>query len=92
LNDFHISYVLWAYTGDANAMHLTYGVLHQNIQDAFNEGGIEILSPAYGYLRDGNATTIPPSYLPAGYQPEPFRVQIDGPQGGGKPPGGPRAG
>jgi small-conductance mechanosensitive channel len=91
LNDFHISYVLWAYTGDANAMHLTYGELHQNIQDAFNEGGIEILSPAYGYLRDGNTTTIPPSYLPPGYQPEPFRVQVERPPDAGAAGGGPRA-
>jgi small-conductance mechanosensitive channel len=91
LNDFHVSYVIWAYTGDANAMHLTYGELHQNIQDAFNEGGIEILSPSYGYLRDGNATTIPPSYLPAGYQPEPFRVQMDVRPDAGAAPGGSHA-
>jgi small-conductance mechanosensitive channel len=89
LNDFHISYVLWAYTGDANAMHLTYGQLHENIQDAFNEGGIEILSPAYGYLRDGNATTIPPSYLPAGYRADPFKVRIEGPPDGGTAAGSP---
>jgi len=91
LNDFHISYVLWAYTGDASVMHLTYGELHQNIQDAFNEGGVEILSPSYGYLRDGNETTIPRSYWPAGYEPEPFKVQVEAPPGGAAAPGRPRA-
>ncbi len=79
LNDYHVSYVLWAYTADANVMQFTYGELHQNIQDAFNEGGIEILSPAYGYLRDGNETTIPAAYWPEGYRPEPFKVRVDGP-------------
>ncbi len=77
LNDYHISYVLWAYTRDASTMHLTYGELHQNIQDAFNEGGVEILSPAFSYLRDGNTTTIPAAYRAEGYKPEPFKVQVE---------------
>jgi small-conductance mechanosensitive channel len=85
LNDFNVSYTLCAYTRDANAMVVTYGELHQNIQDAFNEGGVEILSPAYSYLRDGNTTTIPESYRPGGYQPEPFRVQVDTPRGSTTP-------
>jgi len=85
LNDFNVTYVLYAYTRDANAMIFTYGELHQNIQDAFNEGGVEILSPAYSYLRDGNTTTMPASYRPEGYQPEPFRVQVDGPRGSTMP-------
>lgn len=81
LNDFHVSYMLYAYTRDANAMVFTYGELHQNIQDRFNEGGVEILSPAYSNLRDGNTTTIPASYRPEAYQPPPFRVQVDAPRG-----------
>jgi small-conductance mechanosensitive channel len=85
LNDFNVTYVLYAYTRDANAMVFTYGELHQNIQDTFNEGGVEILSPAYSYLRDGNTTTIPASYRPEGYKPEPFRVQVDRPRGSTMP-------
>ncbi|HUL98835.1 MAG TPA: mechanosensitive ion channel domain-containing protein, partial [Mycobacterium sp.] len=81
LNDFNVSYTLWAYTADAAAMIPTYGELHQNIQDSFNEGGVEILSPAYSYLRDGNTITIPESYRHEGYRPEPFKVQVDGPPG-----------
>ncbi|MGE5358268.1 MAG: mechanosensitive ion channel family protein [Bacteroidales bacterium] len=79
LNDYHVSYVLCAFTDNANLMILTYGELHQNIQDAFNEGGIEILSPAFSYLRDGRTTTIPADYRPDGYQPEPFEVKVDTP-------------
>jgi small-conductance mechanosensitive channel len=33
--------------------------LHQTIQDKFNEAGIEIMSPHYMAVRDGNETTIP---------------------------------
>jgi small-conductance mechanosensitive channel len=83
LNDYHVSYKICAYTGNAPAMVLTYGALHQNIQDCFNEGGIEILSPGYASLRDGNTTTIPASYRDGRYTPPPFRVQVSDP--GGRP-------
>jgi hypothetical protein len=35
-------------------MAQTYSALHANIQDKFNEAGVEILSPHYAALRDGN--------------------------------------
>jgi hypothetical protein len=47
----------------------TYSELHQNLQDYCNQAGIEILSPHYGAMRDGNQSTIPASYLPDDYQP-----------------------
>jgi small-conductance mechanosensitive channel len=58
LNDFFVTYQLNAYTDQANNMANIYSELHQNIQDSFNEGGIEILSPHYMQLRDGNMSTI----------------------------------
>jgi small-conductance mechanosensitive channel len=76
LNDYHVSYEIWAYTSNATDMFLTYGALHQNIQDCFNEGGIEILSPGYASLRDGNTTTIPASYRDERYAAPPFRVRV----------------
>jgi len=36
--------------------------LHQNIQDKFNEAGIEIMSPHYMAVRDGNESTTPKEY------------------------------
>jgi len=48
-------------------MAAIYSELHCNIQDVFNEKGIEILSPAYSAIRDGNHSTIPESYLPENY-------------------------
>jgi hypothetical protein len=50
--------------------------LHQHIQDCCNEVGIEILSPHYRAARDGNATTIPASYLSKEYQAPYFNIKI----------------
>ena len=59
LDDSYVSYQLNAYTDRPNAIHLTYARLHENIQDAFNAAGVEIMSPHYAALRDGNRVTIP---------------------------------
>ncbi|GCL59992.1 mechanosensitive ion channel family protein [Microcystis aeruginosa] len=75
LDNFYISYQLNAYTNQPNLMVIIYSELHQNIQDKCNEAGIEILSPSYTALRDGNTTTIPENYLPSDYVAPPFRVQ-----------------
>ncbi|ACB53729.1 hypothetical protein cce_4381 [Crocosphaera subtropica ATCC 51142] len=75
LDNFYISYQLNAYTNQPNLMVIIYSELHQNIQDKCNEVGIEILSPTYTSLRDGNITTIPENYLPSDYVAPAFRVQ-----------------
>jgi small-conductance mechanosensitive channel len=73
LNDFYVAYQLNVYTDKANNMANAYAELHQNIQDSFNEGGVEICSPHFYQLRDGNATTIPTDYL-KNYEPPRFLV------------------
>ena len=75
LDDFYVSYELNAYTEKPNVMATTYSDLHQNIQDRFNKAGVEIMSPHYSALRDGNRTAIPDDYLPKGYAPASFRVE-----------------
>lgn len=77
LDDFYVSYQINAYTDKPSIMARTYSLLHQNIQEKFNEGGVEIMSPHYSSLRDGNQTTIPESYLPDSYIPPSFRVKGD---------------
>jgi len=47
LDDFYVSYELNAYTDSPQAMMKIYSDLHQNIQDAFNEYGVQIMSPHY---------------------------------------------
>jgi small-conductance mechanosensitive channel len=75
LDDFYVSYELNGYTDRPNQMAVIYSDLHQNIQDSFNQAGIEIMSPHYSSLRDGNQSTIPEENLPKDYQPPSFRVQ-----------------
>jgi len=55
-------------------MAKTYSTLHQNIQDKFNEAGVEIMSPHYSALRDGNQTAIPNDYLPKDYKIPGFNI------------------
>ena len=74
LDDFYVSYELNAYTDQPNSMAKIYSELHQNIQDKFNEGGVEIMSPHYTSMRDGNQTAVPDNYLPKSYQAPAFRI------------------
>lgn len=74
LDDSYVSYQVNATTDQPSRMAEIYSSLHQNIQDAFNEAGVEIMSPHYRALRDGNRVTIPRDHLPEGYQAPAFRV------------------
>ena len=74
LGDFSVSYELNAYTRNPDVMPRTYSLLHQNLQDAFNKAGIEILSPTYSAVRDGNETTTPEEHRPTDYRPPFFRI------------------
>jgi small-conductance mechanosensitive channel len=64
LDDFYVSYQLNVYTEQSGRMAAIYSDLHQNIQDKFNEAGVEIMSPHYRAGRDGNMSTVPKDYLP----------------------------
>ncbi len=74
LSDFFVNYELNAYTDKPNIMAKIYSDLHQNIQDKFNEAGIEIMSPHYSGVREGNKIQIPDEYLPKDYNPPSFRI------------------
>lgn len=58
LNDWYPVYQINAYTRESHRMAAIYSDLHQNIQDRFNEEGVEIMSPTYIAARDGNASTV----------------------------------
>ena len=72
--DFYISYEVNAYTRRARNMTGIYSELHGHIVDGFNEAGVEIMSPHYSAIRDGNPLTLPEDHLPKDYQPAPFRI------------------
>ena len=63
LQDYYPCYQINAYIKDADSQAQITSDLHQNIQDVFNEAGIEIMSPHYFAKRDGSASTIPDDYL-----------------------------
>jgi small-conductance mechanosensitive channel len=47
LGDFAVNYELNAYCGDSHGMAERYTALHRNVQDVFNEYGVQIMTPAY---------------------------------------------
>jgi small-conductance mechanosensitive channel len=75
LDDYYVSYELNAYTEKPKLMAKIYSELHQNIQDKCNEAGIEILSPHYRAVRDGNVLAVPQEYWPEDYTVPSFRVE-----------------
>ena len=48
--------------------------LYPAIQDRFNEEGVEIMSPAYSAIRDGNGSTIPAPHAPPPERSGAFRI------------------
>jgi len=74
LNDYSVAYELNVYTAKANALLGSLSELHQNIQDKFNEASVEIMSPSYAALRDGNQLTLPEDYLPRTSSPKGFKI------------------
>ncbi len=85
LDDFYVAYEINATTDRPDLMAGTYAELHKNIQDTFNEGGVEILSPHYAQLRDGNPMAVPANYLPKNYRPPVFRIEtVSNPEDGAR--------
>ena len=78
LNDFYVAYEINAFTRLPHQMVDIYSELHAHIQDAFNEAGVEIMSPHYGALRDGNHIAIPDAYVAPDYEAKRFRVSTAG--------------
>jgi hypothetical protein len=72
--DFYVSYELNAFTTHPQNMQFIYSELHRNIQDRFNEGGIEINSPHYVSIRDGNRRAISDQYIAKDYQEPGFHI------------------
>jgi small-conductance mechanosensitive channel len=77
LDDFYVTYELNAYTDTPREVLNIYSNLHQNIQDKFNEAGVEICSPHFSALRDGNSIAIPEQYIAPDYKPSGFRLNLN---------------
>ena len=71
LDDFYVNYELNVYSDAPQMMAETYSELHRNIQDCFNEHGVQIMSPHY--LGDPADAKIVPKerwYAPPARPPE----------------------
>ncbi|MEL4894859.1 mechanosensitive ion channel family protein [Crocosphaera sp. Alani8] len=58
LGDFAVTYELNVHINKVNDIPKIYSDLHKSIQDECNSQDIEILSPNYVAVRDGNPTTV----------------------------------
>ncbi len=76
LDDFYVHYEINAYTDKPSRMAAIYSDLHRNIQDKFNEAGMEIMSSHFSTIREGNRMAIPDDALPQGYVAPSFRVHL----------------
>ena len=65
LNDFHISYELTAFVRDAGSYRQCLSKVLAALQDQFAAADVEILSPGYHAIRNGNASTVPKSSQPS---------------------------
>jgi len=77
LDDFYVSYQINAYTRNAQQMAVILSDLHRNIQESFNNSGVEIMSPHYRSLREGNRIAIPEDYIPKEYSQPAFTVKTE---------------
>jgi len=64
LDDYAVVYELNAYTNSPKQVGAIYSELRRHILDAFNEAGIEIMTPSVSALRDANQPAIPPDHAP----------------------------
>jgi small-conductance mechanosensitive channel len=64
LDDNYVAYELNAYIRKPNSKQRIASDMHANIQDAFRDAGIEILSPHYRANRDGSNLALPPAPEP----------------------------
>ena len=76
LDDFYVSYQINAYTRNPEMMAQIMSDLHKNIQESFNKSGVEIMSPHYRALRDGNPIAVPNDHIPAAYTRPSFEVNL----------------
>ncbi|MDD5056464.1 MAG: mechanosensitive ion channel [Sideroxydans sp.] len=74
LDDYYVSYEINAYTKEPQFMANIYSDMHRNILDKFDAAGVEIMSPHYYALRDGNASTVNSVAADSAYQAPAFRV------------------
>ncbi len=75
LDDFYVNYEVNAYTKNPEKSAVIYSALHEHLKNALHDGGIEILSPHYHAVRDGNVLTVPSENIPQDYAKPGFKLE-----------------
>ncbi len=70
LDDNYVAYELNAFTRRADKRPRIYSELHANILDSFHGAGVEITSPHYRAMRDGNEPAMAPVMTTAADKPD----------------------
>jgi small-conductance mechanosensitive channel len=70
LGDFYVHYTLLVCVEQPNRRLATLNALHANIQDAFNEFGVQIMSPNYEADPEGRKVVPPSKWYAAPAAPE----------------------
>lgn len=74
LGEFSVTYEIETYTHQPSKREDILSEMQKNLRDACNQLGIEILSPHYSSVRDGNQSTVPEKLLPKDYKNRGFQI------------------
>ena len=77
LDDYAVTYELRAVTDELTRLGAIRAELHRSVLDAFNQAGVEIMTPSVYSLRDGSATAIPAVYDPPVGTPARLRIELE---------------
>lgn len=78
LDDNYVSYEVNGWTLRPEELPRIYSNLHANILDEFHGHNVEITSPAYRAVRDGNTTTVPDVIITDDAESEPTTAEPAG--------------
>ncbi|MEO0409699.1 MAG: mechanosensitive ion channel domain-containing protein [Cyanobacteria bacterium P01_A01_bin.135] len=78
LGDYAVTYRLRIHTRYPRRIDEIQAELLRNVHEQCNRAGVEILSPVYSALRDGNPSTLPADQLPQDYVAPGFKVNPSG--------------
>ena len=76
LSDYAVNYELRAFTNRADFMWSTLSRLRQNVLDAFNRAGVEIMTPSIFAHRDASHLAVPLEEFPTRCEPPGIAIDI----------------
>ncbi len=74
--DYYVAYELRAWTDYPDVMQYTFADLHRNVLDAFNEAGVEIMTPLILAHRDASELAVPLENFPDRPDPKAIAVSL----------------